>query len=1072
MGKKSRGNGTKGGKAECAKVQVMSSWTRTSADAVGTMGAGFAFISGREGNGHVPMQPGTTSHTQALFLAVAEILSKVPSKADLEVEITHRMLVETFNHFGSAAEEVSKAVAFIRHILADGQAVNCSAIDAFASRLIARSGRTYFSMCVDAGRYMTREMTELRPPGEVAAKRVEALERGAFLIHRAVGRDMRMSDENDDLLEVRWVGLFDQRGYVFLDRFRDMTLDEAWALIAWGAALSRECGGEADGPDSLWSPLRLANEDPGIFWSCVRHNAMTGWPNALLEGRERSWRMRDRLAKEHDCCCDFEFPAEKRGLVATMALVEVQKQCDRMPGFKKGMNIIIMGNASEKGNPNDGEYEQFMKMMEAMQGMPSNKREKILAQLEKEQDRENQKEKKRKEREEPRANMQLTGQSLCCWSCGNCEQAHRPLQQCPLCAGHLCLSYACAFQHRSHCLSREPEAEDSISHGGAVECVVLPGDQSIKPYQRMLPRRVAAANKMLAEVLRCEKLLALAPHRGFQRDGSCDSFEDGWQMSRHELFLVQADWASSLSGATVEISGLTSTSGKRLNGHRGTLGSYHGDRDRWEVTCGPGQPKLLKGFNLIGYDATLRLARQNLRASTILTPLFDNFVFGDDGFAEMHGGIDNRFIFGDQEISARARGDVWVVRAYAEDFESARELLPFTFSDFERLWGIFQCMCIPFSERFAMGTTMKKDPDSENMLGNLMRSALYGDAEDASDDEDEEQSVFDRLDFWDWAAAQAEEEPEPLLGAVVQIFGLKSAQHYNGARGRVLAVAEKLQVKLFSPFDKTLKVSRDNVMIDCGQAEDGADAADESVCDSGAEESQAEPQEDFGPSAGIAAEPDEEPGLDDVTAVDQPLGASADKVAPILRVEELAGGGELATKLRTATMAAAGSESQDMHMSPQRSPDDIPVVPAVVPVSSSLLPPLSERPVGSQFFLSPCALRFSQDSVKSTFRSGGSIRETLDQLLSHEVRKRDVEMMRVVFHEGHHYTLSNRRLTLYRLLQMAGRCKRVKVELVLKGSEFWRKFSSKCQGEHIVIRDTMEVVGRDLPSTTFHHSRF
>ena len=95
---------------------------------------------------------------------------------------------------------------------------------------------------------------------------------------------------------------------------------------------------------------------------------------------------------------------------------------------------------------------------------------------------------------------------------------------------------------------------------------------------------------------------------------------------RKGLYLVQAGWTGNLKGAEASIYGLTSASGMKLNGQKGQLGTYHSDRDRWEVMlAGQQQAKLLKPTNL-RCDSSL-LAPQNLRASTILTSLFDNTTF-------------------------------------------------------------------------------------------------------------------------------------------------------------------------------------------------------------------------------------------------------------------------------------------------------------------------------------------------------------------------------------------------------------------------------------------------------------
>ena len=426
---------------------------------------------------------------------------------------------------------------------------------------------------------------------------------------------------------------------------------------------------------------------------------------------------------------------------------------------------------------------------------------------------------------------------------------------------------------------------------------------------------------------------------------------------------MQADWTQALRGMEACIYGLTSTSGVKLNGQKGRLGTYHSDRDRWEVTCpGDQQPKLLKPINLRAVTSDF-LIPQNLRASTILTSLFDNTAFSSHPM-KIPGPVDNRVVLGEEELGVRARGDVWVVRVPSGSFHSAQQLESFTFREFEWLWGIFQFMQVPVLEGtpFGMGTAMRKTPETETMLGQTMAAALCG---DEADDSDEEERDF--METWDWGEAEAEEEPEPVIGARVWLHGLENAQQYNGADGRVVAVdGERLQVRLGSPFDKTIRVLPKNVFL-------------------------------------------------------------------------------------------RHPEEVEKGASPETLIGRLPASP-------------SDRVPGSQLFIAPCDLFFCQDSIHSRFRNGVSIRGTLDQLLMREIRKRDVEMMRVTIYEGRPYCLSNRRLALYRLLQLASRCRRVKVEIVEQGSEFRRKHTTQCCGDRVLIRDTSEVVGRSAGDTTFQHA--
>ncbi|CAE7234928.1 unnamed protein product [Symbiodinium sp. CCMP2592] len=151
---------------------------------------------------------------------------------------------------------------------------------------------------------------------------------------------------------------------------------------------------------------------------------------------------------------------------------------------------------------------------------------------------------------------------------------------------------------------------------------------------------------------------------------------------------------------------------------------------------------------------------------------------------------------------------------------------------------------------------------------------------------------------------------------------------------------------------------------------------------------------------------------------------------------------------------------------------------------------------GSIFFIPPCELYFTQDSIKSGFKDNGSfghssgysssdspgpardsvktssVREMFDAILERRMLKREVEMMDVVFHEGYYYSICNRRLAVYLLLWLCGRCPRLKVQLVSKTDRkmHWdRRFTTECDGDWILIRQTGEAIGRRFQDTTFKH---
>ncbi len=133
---------------------------------------------------------------------------------------------------------------------------------------------------------------------------------------------------------------------------------------------------------------------------------------------------------------------------------------------------------------------------------------------------------------------------------------------------------------------------------------------------------------------------------------------------------------------------------------------------------------------------------------------------------------------------------------------------------------------------------------------------------------------------------------------------------------------------------------------------------------------------------------------------------------------------------------------------------------------------------GTQFFICPAELYFTQDTIKNTFRSRNpgessiTIRHTLDQMLNHELRKREIEIMNVVKHGDYYYSICNRRLATYMLLYLCGRCKRIKVELVDKSHRRvnWdERFTTDCNGQYIRVRETREIISRTREETTFKH---
>lgn len=117
-------------------------------------------------------------------------------------------------------------------------------------------------------------------------------------------------------------------------------------------------------------------------------------------------------------------------------------------------------------------------------------------------------------------------------------------------------------------------------------------------------------------------------------------------------------------------------------------------------------------------------------------------------------------------------------------------------------------------------------------------------------------------------------------------------------------------------------------------------------------------------------------------------------------------------------------------------------------------------------FLAPHEIGFTSSSIASKFRDGRSIASTLLKLVQKKIKKRDVRRCAVVLHEGRYYSMSNRRLAIYRLLESLGRCGKIKVEVMEKTDKWRRAFTTTCKGEYVFIRNTGEIVGSSPDQTS------
>ena len=119
----------------------------------------------------------------------------------------------------------------------------------------------------------------------------------------------------------------------------------------------------------------------------------------------------------------------------------------------------------------------------------------------------------------------------------------------------------------------------------------------------------------------------------------------------------------------------------------------------------------------------------------------------------------------------------------------------------------------------------------------------------------------------------------------------------------------------------------------------------------------------------------------------------------------------------------------------------------------------------------PSAIHFTHDTVKNHFQDGHTLLETALQIAREEVGKRDIRMINVVRASGGRlYALDNRRLAVFRLLEICGKVGTIKVEIVPVSncSEEWnRKTTTSNGGVSISVRGGYCRIGKASHDTNF-----
>lgn len=100
--------------------------------------------------------------------------------------------------------------------------------------------------------------------------------------------------------------------------------------------------------------------------------------------------------------------------------------------------------------------------------------------------------------------------------------------------------------------------------------------------------------------------------------------------------------------------------------------------------------------------------------------------------------------------------------------------------------------------------------------------------------------------------------------------------------------------------------------------------------------------------------------------------------------------------------------------------------------------------------INPAFVRFTQNTISSSFPSGGNVEELAEALQSGTVSPDDIPPIRLVEREGKLYSLDNRRLEAFRRAQVDIRYRMATDEEIR--TEWRRKFTTTNDGESVVIR--------------------
>jgi hypothetical protein len=107
--------------------------------------------------------------------------------------------------------------------------------------------------------------------------------------------------------------------------------------------------------------------------------------------------------------------------------------------------------------------------------------------------------------------------------------------------------------------------------------------------------------------------------------------------------------------------------------------------------------------------------------------------------------------------------------------------------------------------------------------------------------------------------------------------------------------------------------------------------------------------------------------------------------------------------------------------------------------------------------IDPAIIRFTQNSISSTFRDGGSVADLARRLQAGAVNPYDIPPIRLVEHQGNLFSLDNRRLVAFQQAGVNVPFRMATAEEI--GYEWAKKFTTQVAGSSVQLRFVFDYAG-------------